>query len=215
MTATILFYETDKPYGCFSNFSRHPIVIEGATWPTSEHYFQAAKFTDRKDVDEVRSAPTPFLAARLGRERQRSFRNDWDIVRDTIMRAALHAKFTQHDDLFAILLSTHDATLVEHTRNDRYWADGGDGSGLNMLGKLLGELRLSLVTQLPAPPPANWFEPPWIVRPDVEPSDLFWRMGRGEDLLMAAARFRDTLAPAARAHYDAYFPVPSEWTGSW
>ncbi|WEF33944.1 NADAR family protein [Pseudoduganella chitinolytica] len=134
MCAAILFYETDKPYGCFSNFSRHPIVIGGVTWPTSEHYFQAAKFTKRTDVDAVRSAPTPFLAAQMGRERRRSFRNDWDSARDEVMREALHAKFTQHTDLLAILLSTHGAALVEHTRNDRYWAHGGDGSGLNMLG---------------------------------------------------------------------------------
>ena len=40
----ILFYATDKPYGEFSNFSRHPIEIGGVIWPTSEHYFQAQKF---------------------------------------------------------------------------------------------------------------------------------------------------------------------------
>ena len=34
----ILFYETDKPYGCFSNFSRHAITLDGIVWPTSEHY---------------------------------------------------------------------------------------------------------------------------------------------------------------------------------
>jgi hypothetical protein len=31
--------------------------------------------------------------------------------------------------------------LVEHTSNDSYWADGGDGSGRNMLGRLLLRVR--------------------------------------------------------------------------
>jgi N-glycosidase YbiA len=30
---------------------------------------------------------------------------------------------------------------VEHTRNDAYWGDGGDGTGKNRLGQLLMELR--------------------------------------------------------------------------
>jgi hypothetical protein len=37
----IWFYRVDeKPYGCFSNFSPHPVLMDGKTWPTSEHYFQ-------------------------------------------------------------------------------------------------------------------------------------------------------------------------------
>lgn len=35
------------------------------------------------------------------------------------------------------LLATGDAELIEHTRNDRCWADGGDGKGANHLGRLL------------------------------------------------------------------------------
>jgi len=57
------------------------------------------------------------------------------------MRDALCAKFTQHDDLRRLLLSTGDAKLVEHTERDDFWGNGGDGSGANMLGRLLMELR--------------------------------------------------------------------------
>ena len=41
-------------------------------------------------------------------------------------------------------MKTGDAELVEHTKNDRYWADGGDGTGRNRLGQLLMELREQL-----------------------------------------------------------------------
>jgi predicted NAD-dependent protein-ADP-ribosyltransferase YbiA (DUF1768 family) len=33
------------------------------------------------------------------------------------------------------------AKIVEHTANDFYWADGGDGSGLNKLGLMLMKIR--------------------------------------------------------------------------
>lgn len=63
------------------------------------------------------------------------------------MREALRAKFTQHATLRALLLSTGVRPLVEHTKNDRYWGDGGDGSGRNRLGALLMELRAALAAE--------------------------------------------------------------------
>ncbi len=207
---TIRFYETDRPYGCFSNFSRHPVDIDGVDFPTSEHAFQAAKFLDPADREAVRLADTPFLAARLGRERHRSFRPDWEQVRDGVMLRVLRDKFARHADLAGILRSTAGAALVEHTANDRYWADGGDGTGRNMLGKLLEQVRDEL-----GPTPTQYLPPPWIAHPDIGVSDMFWRMGGGEDLLARASRFRAGLGPAARAQYDLYFPVPASWRGSW
>jgi hypothetical protein len=45
MTRMILFYAIEeKPYGCFSNLSPHPVSLDGETWPTVEHFFQAQKF---------------------------------------------------------------------------------------------------------------------------------------------------------------------------
>jgi ribA/ribD-fused uncharacterized protein len=60
------------------------------------------------------------------------------------MLDALRAKFTQHDDLADLLLSTGDRPLVEHTANDAYWGDGGDGKGKNRLGRLLERVRREL-----------------------------------------------------------------------
>ena len=140
----INFYSTKDAYGCFSNFSAHPIRLKNKIWKTSEHYFQAQKFAGTEHEEEIRLIDSPMIAARMGRDRKRPLRKDWEVVKDDIMREALRAKFTQHEDLKGILLETGDALLVEHTANDRYWADGGDGSGLNMLGKLLMELREEL-----------------------------------------------------------------------
>ena len=143
----INFYSTKDEYGCFSNFSAHPIELKGKIWKTSEHYFQAQKFAGTEHEEEIRLTTSPMVAARMGRNRQKPLRKDWEIAKDDIMREALRAKFTQHKDLREMLLSTGNALLVEHTKNDSYWGDGGDGSGLNMLGKLLMEVREELRQQ--------------------------------------------------------------------
>jgi ribA/ribD-fused uncharacterized protein len=141
MAEDINFYLISEPFGEFSNFSRHRIWLDGKGWPTTEHYFQAMKFHEPKDQEEIRQARTPKEAAEMGRDRKRALRADWESVKDDVMRKAVSAKFSQHEDLKNLLASTGDARLVEHTKNDAYWADGGDGSGKNMLGRILMETR--------------------------------------------------------------------------
>ena len=144
MATPIHFYSVGDPYGEFSNFAAYPITLGKKKWPTSEHYFQAQKFENPADREEVRKANSPMLAARLGRDRKKKLRKDWEAVKVGIMRQALEAKFTQYAELKELLLSTGNAKLVEHTANDSYWGDGGDGTGKNMLGLLLMELRENL-----------------------------------------------------------------------
>lgn len=143
---TIRFYATGDEYGEFSNFAAFPIRIEGRMWPTSEHYFQAQKFAGTAHEEELRAARSPMIVARMGRDRKRPLRKDWESVKDAVMLEALRAKFSQHPRLASLLLSTGDALLVEHTTNDSYWADGGDGSGRNMLGILLMQVRAELLS---------------------------------------------------------------------
>jgi ribA/ribD-fused uncharacterized protein len=148
---TIHFYRVAEPFGEFSNFAPFPVTIDGATWPTTEHYFQAQKFPgDSAYQDQIRQTASPLIAARLGRSRSHPLRADWEQVKDGVMLTALRAKFAQHPPLAALLQSTGTATLVEHTANDAYWADGGDGSGRNQLGQLLMQLRDELRPDPPA-----------------------------------------------------------------
>ena len=142
--SAIRFYSVTGEYGELSNFARYPITLKGKRWPTSEHYFQAQKFVDSRDQEEIRGANTPMLAARWGRDRKRKLRRDWERVKLAVMREAVEAKFRQHEDLRALLLGTCDATLIEHTENDDFWGDGGDGSGRNELGRILMAVRQRL-----------------------------------------------------------------------
>lgn len=126
MRTIIRFYSVEDDYGEFSNFAPYPIFLDGKEWPTSEHYFQAQKFADAAYQTKIRKANTPLLAARLGRDRKQKLRCNWESVKVSVMQQAVMAKFSQHEDLKLLLLSTGDILLVEHTENDDYWGDGGE-----------------------------------------------------------------------------------------
>ncbi|MBW4675302.1 MAG: NADAR family protein [Desmonostoc geniculatum HA4340-LM1] len=138
---TIYFYSIREQYGCFSNFSAHGFELDGLYWPTSEHYFQAQKFVGTPHAEQIRLVKMPKDAAKMGRERKRPLRQDWEQVKDDIMRQAVLCKFQTHTDIRDILLSTGDEEIVENSPIDFYWGCGADGSGKNMLGKILVEVR--------------------------------------------------------------------------
>lgn len=141
----IQFYQEYKPFGEFSNFYSSPIELDGYTWPTTEHYFQAQKYvSDEKHFQNVLHLATPREAFDYVRTYKSAVRSDWQQVKDEVMFKACLAKFQQHPKLKELLLSTGNRTLVEHTKNDSYWADGGDGSGRNQLGITLMKVRQHL-----------------------------------------------------------------------
>ena len=140
----IYFYSTrEKPYGCFSNFSRHGFELDGCWWATSEHYFQAQKFveTNRPWFDKIREVKTPKDAAKMGRSREHPIRSDWEQVKDEIMKRGVLQKFETHADIREILLATGDELIVENAPRDYYWGCGKDGSGKNKLGEILMAVR--------------------------------------------------------------------------
>lgn len=140
----IKFYSEKGDYGQFSNFALYSIKLKGKVWKTSEHYFQAQKFSGTEYEEKIRKAASPMKAAELGRTRKVKIRKNWDNIKDNVMYEALKAKFTQHSELKEFLLNTDDKILIEHTENDTYWGDGGNGNGKNRLGKLLMKLRDNL-----------------------------------------------------------------------
>jgi N-glycosidase YbiA len=137
----IYFYSTREEYGCFSNFSSHGFELDGLYWYTSEHYFQAQKFIGTPHVEQIRLVKAPKDAARMGRERTRPLRTDWEKVKDDIMRKTVLCKFTTHADIRKVLLSTGDEEIVENSPIDWYWGCGKDGTGKNILGIILMEIR--------------------------------------------------------------------------
>lgn len=142
----IRFYYPGKEYGFFSNFSRHPVTVDGKEYATSEHFFQAAKYfiTDPEYAEEVRQAETPRIAARMGRDESRTILSDWDNRRDDYMRLVVAAKFDQNKGIGQLLKHSVPEELIEAAPNDFYWGEGADRTGKNMLGAVLMEVRDAL-----------------------------------------------------------------------
>lgn len=142
----IHFYRVNDEYGCFSNFAKYEFELEGKRWRTSEHYFQAKKYEGTEYEELVRLLDTPMKAAEMGRDRMLPLRKDWEQVKDDIMRQAVYAKFSQNQVIKEILINTGEEFLIEQTTNDYYWGCGMCGTGKNMLGKILMEVRERLGT---------------------------------------------------------------------
>jgi ribA/ribD-fused uncharacterized protein len=139
---TIYFYSSrEKPYGCFSNFSQHAFELDGAWWPTSEHYFQVQKFAGTPYAEQIRQARTALTAAKKGRQRSYPLRSDWEQVKDQVIFQGVLRKFEMHGDIRSILLETGEERLIENAPKVYYWGCGADGSGQNKLGKLLMSIR--------------------------------------------------------------------------
>lgn len=167
-----------SPYAVFSNYYVHsqPLHIGNLTYASVEHYFQSRKFNhkgassvSRKYSKLIRLASTPNKARELAGQTIKggwpwrielnkdiqkyidkgvTLHKNWENVKNGIMLKALRAKFTQDESCRKVLLSTGDKTLVEHTSRDRYWGDGGDGSGLNILGDLLMVVRKEIAQDI-------------------------------------------------------------------
>jgi ribA/ribD-fused uncharacterized protein len=141
----IHFHSSIEEYKEFSNFYKREIYIDSKSWLFTEAFFQAMKFPDDPAHQaHIRSLTKPKEAKFAGGNRSKKMRDDWDNVREQVLLCALRAKFTQHEDLRKLLLSTGNRELIEHTSSDKYWGDGGDGSGQNRMGKLLMQIRAEL-----------------------------------------------------------------------
>jgi N-glycosidase YbiA len=148
---TIYFYKLSDPYGCFSNFSPHPIAVDGSDWQTVEHYYQAQKFVDTENerlIQVIRDAQTPMEAAQIGRDRTLKLRCDWEEVKQQVMWQGVLTKFLTHNDIQAILLETGDRLIVEDSPTDYYWGCGQDKTGQNQLGKILMNVRQEIRQRL-------------------------------------------------------------------
>lgn len=149
----IRFYRaSDKPFGAFSNLFKRPVEFQGEVFITAEHAYQAGKPRKESVKQWLMAAPSPALLAMAAHGLYWwDIRSDWSKIKFDRMRQVLRAKFTQHRDLRDLLLGTGDARLVESATVDnpvnRLWGEV-NGSGRNMLGVMLMELREQLRAEL-------------------------------------------------------------------
>jgi ribA/ribD-fused uncharacterized protein len=145
----IRFYRAnDKAFGAFSNLFRRPVEFEGETFATAEHAYQAGKARKPEVRKWLMDAPSPALLAMAAHGLYYwDIAPGWSTTKFDRMKSILRAKFSQHEDLKQLLLSTGGARLVESATVDspvnRLWGEV-NGVGQNKLGILLMEVRSEL-----------------------------------------------------------------------
>lgn len=143
----IKFWRTTDEYGCFSNFSRHPIEADGKWYSTTEHYYQSKKATTPEDAEKVRMASTAKFSKQIAQKIP--LRADWENVKQQVMFETLMMKVEQYPEIKDKLLATGDAQIIEDSPFDYIWGCGADGSGQNLLGKLWMQVRMIVRAQSP------------------------------------------------------------------
>jgi type I restriction enzyme S subunit len=127
-----------------------PLHVNGVRIKTSEALYQACRFPHMPEVQQlIIGENSPMTAKMRIKPYRRVSRHDWDFVRVKIMRWSLRVKLAQNWREFGrLLLSTGDRPIVEQSRKDDFWgakvADDGTLVGMNVLGRLLMELREQL-----------------------------------------------------------------------
>lgn len=98
-----------------------PIDVDGYQWQTVTHFYEGSKY--KKTKPDIYYQFTLDSRSELGKDvdKAKSF-NDFEPDMDffgergkNVLKEGLHAKFTQHPELRDILVSTHDATLMEYS----------------------------------------------------------------------------------------------------
>ena len=160
------------PFRWLSNFYGVPggVEYDGLMFPTVEHAYQSAKFTDQRIIELIRQAATPVDAKQLAREHKDQIVLNWESIRQGVMYDLLKQKFRPGTELAARLAATGNEPIEEvNSWGDTLWGTY-KGRGLNLLGKLLMQVRAELVvySQDRANPGSRVITLPDVVYPKQE-----------------------------------------------
>lgn len=137
----------------FSNFGPGSCIVDGVTYRSGEHGFNAAKTLDLAIREHIGAVPTPREAKRLGSRGGivTELRPGWDkTVRYEVMDQIVSSKFWPGSSAADTLLAIGDELLLEtNTWHDQHWGDCVCDThkmwpGRNELGKALMRHRAVL-----------------------------------------------------------------------
>ena len=140
---------------CFSQWFDRGFEYENVRYKTAEHWMMAKKaelFGDIASMREILDSETPNDAKMLGRKVKNFDFQLWMAHCSRIVEQGNYLKFSQHEDLWAILNGTGDKILVEASPFDTIWGIGMkyneqgirnpyNWKGQNLLGYALMEVR--------------------------------------------------------------------------
>ena len=148
----ISFRKNNESHGIFSNMFPTPMELYGVGIRTSEHLYQALKFSKYPNIQKtIINERSPMSAKFKSRSFQSRVRADWMKVNVNVMKFCLQLKLIQNDVFYEELAKTGKMDIVEHSSKDVFWGaklleNSKDSRvkifvGKNMLGRLLIQLR--------------------------------------------------------------------------
>ncbi len=147
--SSLVFKKTNEEWGGFSNMcAGYPIIVNGVKWLTSEALYQALRFPEHPEIQEIiRSERSPMAAKMKSKPfRSQNSRADWDEIRVQAMWWCLAAKLMANEQTFGdLLLRSKSSDIVEHSHKDKFWGavkvTDDYLQGQNVLGVLTMKLR--------------------------------------------------------------------------
>ena len=140
-----LEYKNGWVYNWFSNMIEVNIEIDGVLYRSVENYYQSQKVLNEDDKKII------MLLRPHRCKRQVKFydiRNDWNSIKDEVMKKALEAKFSIPEWKEKLLNTKNEKIIEWNNWNDKYWGVSiFDNLGHNKLGLMLMEIRTNLRTK--------------------------------------------------------------------
>ena len=125
-------------------YSKHSFDLDGAHWPSVEHYYQARLFQSNRYKEQIRAAAHPQQATKLGKTWFQRKHADWKSKRLIWMTRAVYTKCHTHPEVADLLLSSGSEEIIDTTQFDYFWGVGRDGRGENGYGQVLMAVRQRL-----------------------------------------------------------------------
>lgn len=153
--STLAFYSRNA---ILSNFYlKAPFALDGATFSSTEKYYQyqkACSFNDMETARSIMKEDDPLTCSRLGKEVKNYENSTWMAQAEETLLRANTAKFLQNEQARNELLASGDKVLAESTKN-KTWGSGLALSdidalnetkwpGKNLMGKILMKIRSDL-----------------------------------------------------------------------
>lgn len=131
-------------YSFLSNFYPSTLYIDGRSYSTAEHAYQAYKTSDDNLKEEIRKTKTPLDAKKYGKIIDLT--SDWNLLRIDAMKTIIREKF-KNPLLRELLKETIDHKLIHENKfNDRFWGVCG-GVGENWLGIIIEAEREKILQE--------------------------------------------------------------------
>lgn len=165
----ITFQKNKDEYGCFSNmYTKIPFQLDGILIHTTEHLYQALKFTNSDLQQQLLNIKNPIDSKRKAYEITEhlkiQIRSDWESIKVDVMKFCIRCKLFYNSDFIGkklidsyqnnsdLLFGLEDVytkslpqPLVEKSSHDNFWGaipnDLGQLKGKNVLGRLWMQLR--------------------------------------------------------------------------